>query len=276
MDYEESIPIIYESDLEGMLASGELEPLTPEEEELFAEDFLNYEYDIEGLDIYSTDEILEANEAYLSARANAGNNEDLSAAEGDVEFRSDDWRLILINKQHPIPEDYTFELATIYGQMKCDTRVLDDLLLMLQAARDDGVNLMVCSPFRDFSQQVSLFERKVRAYMNRGLSYIDAYKISSQAVTVPGASEHETGLSLDIYTASYMNLDEGFGETPAGIWLAQNSCDYGFILRYPQGKEYITGIDYEPWHFRYVGREAARLITAEQLTLEEFWELYVE
>ena len=108
--------------------------------------------------------------------------------------------------------------------------------------------------------------------MNRGMSYLEAYQLASQAVTVPGASEHQIGLALDIVTDSYLTLDEGFGDTPAGKWLAENSCHYGFILRYPKDKEYITGIEYEPWHFRYVGTEAATLMTEQGITLEEFWE----
>ena len=104
------------------------------------------------------------------------------------------------------------------------------------------------------------------------MSYIEAYRLSSQAVTVPGASEHQIGLALDIICNEYTSLTEGFGDTEAGKWLAENSYRYGFILRYPKGKEYITGIEYEPWHFRYVGVEAATVITKAGITLEEFWE----
>ena len=105
---------------------------------------------------------------------------------------------------------------------------------------------------------------------------MDAYNLASQAVTVPGSSEHQIGLAVDIITADYTSLDEGFGDTPAGKWLAENSCKYGFILRYPQGKEEITSIEYEPWHFRYVGTEAATVITENDICLEEFWNMYVE
>ena len=91
-------------------------------------------------------------------------------------------------------------------------------------------------------------------------------------VTVPGASEHEIGLSLDIVRTDHQALDEKFGETDAGQWLMNNAYKFGFILRYPKGKEDITGIIYEPWHYRYVGREAAEIIYEEQITLEEFIE----
>ena len=147
---------------------------------------------------------------------------------------------------------------------------------MLEAAEEDGVNLTICSPYRDLEYQQMLFNRKIKRYMNRGMSYMEAYQLSSQAVTVPGASEHQIGLALDIVCNDYMSLDEGFGDTKAGKWLATNSCRFGFILRYPKGKEDITGIEYEPWHFRYVGKTAAPVIMEQGITLEEFWEEYVE
>ena len=101
---------------------------------------------------------------------------------------------------------------------------------------------------------------------------MEAYKKASQIVTVPGASEHQIGLALDIISNDYTSLDEGFENTSAGKWLKEHSKEYGFILRYPKGKEFITGIDYEPWHFRYVGKEAATIIMDEGITLEEFVE----
>lgn len=190
-------------------------------------------------------------------------------------FEKDDWRLILINKQHPIPDDYSFSLGTLKGSMQCDERIIDELLLMMKEASDQGVSLVVCSPFRDLEKQESLFERKINTYMKRGYSYMDAYKISSQAVTVPGASEHQVGLAVDIISNNYTVLDEGFEDTEAGKWLKEHCQEYGFILRYPKDKEYITSIEYEPWHFRYVGKKAAEIIMKEGITLEEFWEKYI-
>ena len=219
---------------------------------------------MEDVDKYTSDEILEENDG---APQEAAAPERVSAE--DVVFDRDDWRLLLINKQHPIPEDYTFELGTIKGSMECDVRIIDDLLAMLQAAKSDGINLVICSPYRDLNRQKVLFERKVKAYMDKGMSYIDAYKVSSQAVTVPGASEHQIGLALDIVCSTYYNLNEGYGETQAGQWLEAHSYEYGFTLRYPKGKEYITGIEYEPWHFRYVGKEAAGVMKEKGICLEE-------
>lgn len=220
----------------------------------------------ENADKYTLDEILEENSRYT----------ELSETETDKEeeytFDKEDWRLILVNKQHPVPEDYTVELETIKGNMQCDARIIADLIAMFQAADEDGVNLAVCSPYRDLSRQEWLFERKIKTYMKKGMSYMEAYSLASQIVMVPGASEHQLGLAIDINCDTYTSLDEGFADTEAGKWLAEHCAEYGFILRYPLGKEDITGVEYEPWHFRYVGKEAAKVIMEQEICLEEFIE----
>lgn len=217
--------------------------------------------DNEDIDNYSADEILADFDP-----------EDLDIVEEATVVSADDWSLLLVNNRHPVPEDYEFTLGTIRGNLQCDERVIPPLLGMLQAAKKDGITLEVCSPYRTLDRQEYLFDRKIVRYMNRGMSYMDAYKLSARVVNVPGTSEHQIGLALDIYTDSYKSLDEGFGETAAGKWLRENCAEYGFILRYPKGKEYITGIEYEPWHFRYVGKAAAMDIMAQELTLEEYVE----
>lgn len=188
------------------------------------------------------------------------------------EFDKDSWNLILVNKTHPVPEGYEVPLTTLNGSMQCDERVADTLRDMLNAAYKDGVNLMVCSPYRDYQLQEKLFLRKINAYIASGYSYLDAYKISSTDVIVPGASEHQLGLAFDIVVDNHAVLDWAFGNTAGGKWLKKHCHEYGFILRYPEGKENITGIEYEPWHFRYVGVEAATYIMENGLTLEEFLE----
>ena len=198
-----------------------------------------------------------------------------SGSEEEFSFSQDDWRIILINKQHPIPDDYEFTLGTLSGSMQCDERIISDLLLMMKEAKEDGVSLIVCSPYRNLDRQEMLFERKINNFIAKGYSYMDAYKLASQEVTVPGSSEHQVGLSIDFLTDGYTTLDEGFKDTAAGIWLKENGADYGFILRYPDDKEYITSIEFEPWHYRYVGREAAKIIMDEGICLEEFWEKYL-
>lgn len=228
-------------------------------------------YDDVKIDTFSIDEMEEVSDNNTSDKL-VESALDFS----NYEFLADDWRYLLINKQHPIPDDYTFTLGTIKGDMQCDERVLKPLFSMLQAAKQDGVTLVICSPYRDMKKQEVLFERKVNKYMAKGYSYLEAYKITSHTVTVPGASEHQIGLAFDFISNDYRTLDYGFENCDAGKWLKEHSCEYGFILRYPYEKIDITGIDYEPWHFRYVGVEAATLIMNEGLTLEEFTTQYLK
>lgn len=225
-----------------------------------------HEY-VDESDKFSKDEILTNHEAYIEATV-SGN--DTAGSMEDEKVSKDDWNLILINKHHFIPEDYEFSLGNINASMKCDARIIPDLLEMLKSAKNDGVNLSICSPYRDINRQKTLFNRKIKAYMKQGMSYMEAYQISSQTVTIPGASEHQIGLAIDFLTTNYTSLNEGFADTEAGKWLAKYACEYGFILRYPKGKEYITGIEFEPWHYRYVGKVAAKQIMSENLTLEEY------
>lgn len=230
--------------------------------------------EVEESEMFTLDDVMETNnalsEANLAEQAAIDMEMDISS------FSKEDWKLILINKQHAIPDNYKVPLGTIRGSMRCDERIIPELTEMMQAARANGVNLVICSPYRDYDRQIMLFDRKIKAYMKRGLSYLEAYRITSQAVTVPGASEHQIGLALDIISDKYTSLNEGLGETEAGKWLASHSYEYGFVLRYPKGKEDITGIEYEPWHFRYVGKAAARYIYENKLTLEEFVSLLDE
>lgn len=238
-------------------------------------------YGMEDVDKYLLDDILSESQQMLQ-------NEDAELQEMEdqaddkeqgTEFSEDDWKLVLINKQHPIPENYTFTLGpikTIKGEMQCDERIIDDLLAMMQAAyENDGIILGICSPYRDMNRQKVLFNKKIKIYMGRGMSYMDAYALSSQTVTVPGASEHQIGLAVDMVSDAYQTLDAGFADTDAGIWLKEHCSEFGFILRYPEGKEHITSIEYEPWHFRYVGKEAAAIIMKEGICLEEFWDKYM-
>ncbi len=183
---------------------------------------------------------------------------------------ADDWSLILINKQNHIPDDYEFELATIRGNVKSDVRVMPHVLEMLKAAQEDGVNLYICSPYRTPEKQKILFARKMQSYTKDGYSDEEAYELASQTVAIPGTSEHEVGLAFDFITSGYQQLDAGFAETDGGRWLKDHAKEYGFILRYPSGKEDITDIEFEPWHYRYVGEAAAREIMDRGLCLEEY------
>ena len=262
--------VVEDSDIALAELSGEENQIYIEDD--YEDDYDDYENDeyIEGVDAaYTLDDILESYGDYQTE----GESDWL--LEEDYMFDSSDWRLVLINKQHPIPEDYSFKLGTIKDGMMCDERIISDLLAMMQAARKDGINLMIRSPYRTDSRQEYNFNARIKRYMGQGYSYMEAYKLTSQVITVPGASEHQVGLALDIVCDTYDSLTAGFGDTKAGQWLAEHSCEYGFALRYPSGKEYITSIEYEPWHFRYVGREAATIMHDEDICLEEFWDRYL-
>lgn len=185
-------------------------------------------------------------------------------------FDNGNWEYVLINKQHPVPCDYEFSIGSLRNGMKCDERVVPFLQKMIDDAKSEGINLVVCSSYRNNKRQIKLFENKINRYMKKGYSYSESYKMTSQAVTIPGASEHEAGLAMDIVCKEYALLNSEFGDTDAGKWLEINSWKYGFIVRYPKDKEDITGIEYEPWHFRYVGKDAAEYINSNNLCLEEF------
>lgn len=188
----------------------------------------------------------------------------------EQEINRDDWRLILVNKQNQVPDDYKMNLVGISGSIQVDERITSDLADMLDAARKDGVDLVICSAYRSFERQTTLFENKIKKFMKSGMSYMDAYALASYSVTVPGTSEHQLGLALDIITSSHMQLNESFENTKAAKWLKEHGSEFGFILRYPKGKEHITGIIYEPWHYRYVGKEHAKAMKESGLCLEEY------
>lgn len=182
----------------------------------------------------------------------------------------EDWSLILINKDHLIPDDYTFELTAINDSVTSDVRCAEALVNMIRDARYDSIYLYVVSPYRDYERQTYVFEKKIETLMEEGYDYDEAYKKAAEVVAPPGTSEHEIGLAFDFATDGYWQLDEGFADTDGGKWLAEHAREYGFILRYPRGKQDITTMEFEPWHYRYVGVKAAKEIEEQGLTLEEY------
>jgi len=166
---------------------------------------------------------------------------------------------------------------TCSGKMMYPTKIEEDYITRnLLSNKEklpfdkDGMTYKQLSLFDD--NQEMLFNQKVKSYMEQGMSFMEAYIQSSHTIAVHGASEHQVGLALDIVCSTYYRLDEAFGDTEAGKWLAENSYQYGFILRYTKDKEEITGIEYEPWHFRYVGIPHAAMMTQRGMALEEYIE----
>ena len=180
------------------------------------------------------------------------------------------WYLMLVNQSHPIEDGYVPELANIDDAHQVDARVLEPLQNMLKAASDEGYSLYVCSAYRSVDRQKELFNESMIDYVNQGMTYYEAAIETAKSIAWPGESEHATGLAMDIVSSDYAGLDEKQGETDDQKWLMEHCYEYGFILRYPKDKSEDTGIIYEPWHYRYVGVEAALAIRDQGVTLEEY------
>lgn len=190
------------------------------------------------------------------------------------------WNLRLVNREHPLDADFEpNNLAELpdaswvepHVNHRVDARIVEDLAAMLTAAEAAGTHPIICSSFRTYDYQENLFENRIeRAEREEHLEGTEAEEAAAFWVAPPGASEHQTGLAVDIVDADYLELDEGQEETATQQWLMIHCAEYGFILRYPTDKSATTGIGYEPWHYRYVGKEAASAITQSGLCLEEW------
>lgn len=189
-----------------------------------------------------------------------------------MEIREPEWNLLLVNPWTPLPQDFSVELAELKNGRCVDERIYQDLQDMLADARAEGLSPVICSAYRTNAQQQMLYGNKIKRLELEGYSQEEAQQKAGTVVAVPGTSEHETGLALDIVAESYQVLTEDQENTAEQQWLMKNAHRYGFILRYPKGKSEITGICYEPWHYRYVGQEAAKVIYEEGLCLEEYLE----
>lgn len=187
-----------------------------------------------------------------------------------IESSSSDWELLLVNKNHKIPEGYDVQLEKIEKTHKVDKRITDSLNQMLSDARKQGLSPIICSSYRTNDRQTYLYNKKIREYKNAGYSNSEAQELASYWVAIPGTGEHETGLAVDIVSKNYQILDEKQEETEVQKWLMENSYKYGFTLRYPTDKKEITMINYEPWHYRYVGIENATYMKEHHMCLEEY------
>ena len=186
------------------------------------------------------------------------------------------WALRVVNAANPLPENFSVDTAEIrgYDNRTFDARAAKALEAMLADAESAGNKLYLVSAYRSISRQKALFERKTNFYKEKGLAQNEAEAEAAKWVARPGTSEHNLGLAADIVSAdwykTHSDLTQDFDQTPAFAWLRAHAADYGFILRYPKGKESITGVFYEPWHYRYVGKAFAESITKSELALEEF------
>lgn len=187
-----------------------------------------------------------------------------SESEPPAPVEDESWKLILVNATHPLPENYTVTLKELRYGHRVDERIYPELQQMFDDARAAGIFPLINESYRTGARQQEIMDKYIAGYEAEGLSHEEAVKKARQIVALPGTSEHELGLALDI-------IAEFDGDSTATWnWLKQNSWRYGFILRYPADKVEITGINYEPWHFRYVGCPAAQEITEQGLCLEEY------
>lgn len=175
------------------------------------------------------------------------------------------WNLILINKDSYIPNNYQVELTQLSNGQKVDARIYPKLQEMFNHARAAGIYPFVAAGYRTKEKQQQLLDEKIAAYEAEGHSKAESQKLAKEWVAVPGTSEHQIGIAVDINAdTSKSSADRVYR------WLAQNAHKYGFIKRYPSDKTEITGVTNEPWHYRYVGKEAAQKIYDQHICLEEY------
>lgn len=193
------------------------------------------------------------------------NNTELLAGE------EDGWMLVLVNETHPLDTSYApAELYEVESERSVDARIREPLDRMLADAEAAGLSMYVASAYRSYDQQRTVFNATMQDWINQGYTPLNAYDETKKSVAVPGTSEHATGLAVDIIASEYEALDDRQGETAEQQWLMEHCWEYGFILRYPPEKADVTGIIYEPWHYRYVGEAAAKEIHEKNITLEEY------
>lgn len=207
-----------------------------------------------------------------------GAGDDMTETTAEQENIDNAWAMFLVNNQNPLPDDYDkrIKVKKVYSNgerdFEFDERAADYLINMFAAAKKDGINLTVNSSYRTIEYQQFNFDRSVQQRVNNGMSYDEAVLDTEKEVAYPGKSEHNAGLSADIFSDEYVSFDDdGFKNTKAYAWLMENAADYGFILRYPEGKEDETGIIYEPWHYRFVGVYYAHKVQESGLCLEEYF-----
>ncbi len=184
---------------------------------------------------------------------------------------SEEWNLIVVNRWNELPEDYSVELTELSNGQKVDSRIYPYLQEMFDAARAEGIYPIVREGYRTAEEQQEILDDKIQSYINQGYSQVKAERTAKEWVALPGTSEHQLGIAVDINAdKSKCSNEDVYG------WLAENAYKYGFVLRYPPGKQKITGTSYEPWHYRYVGEEAAKEIYERGICLEEYFKQVIE
>ncbi|MFL2123704.1 D-alanyl-D-alanine carboxypeptidase family protein [Marinilactibacillus psychrotolerans] len=211
------------------------------------------------------------NENQNSEETGDSNHEEGSDDNLENDILDDSNILKLVNKKYSLSEDYipedlvNLEVPTVLENAEVNQlskEAADALKEMIDYAKEENIDILARSGYRSYKTQVQLFDNYVA---NHG------EEAANQFSARPGESEHQTGLSIDVTSESVSyQLSESFGETIEGVWIKENAHKFGFIIRYPEGKEEIAGYQYEPWHLRYIGNDMAQNIYESGLTYEEY------
>lgn len=209
-------------------------------------------------------DVSQSNDA--SSDTAADTSDQTSGSTADNTTTSSDWRLLLVNSTHPLADDYSVDLTELRNGQSVDTRILSDLQEMFDAARSEDIYPIVSDAYRTRKDQQTLMDDVIQNYEDEGYSSEEASSKAEQVIAKPGTSEHETGLAIDIAG------DDDYDQDTDSVleWMNSNAYKYGFILRYPSGKESVTGAEAENDHYRYVGKEAAKVIHDQGICLEEY------
>ena len=216
----------------------------------------------------------ESTSAAASEGAEGSRDNALGLTKAEAAAMLADPMMVLVNHTNKMPDNYTVDTKECGSQTAVNktlqTPACDAFLEMQKAAAADGVTVWMQSGYRSVKYQTGLYERKTKYYTDRGYDTATAKEMAAAVVNPPGYSEHNCGLAADLNSPEHTGLDEGFENTTAFRWLCEHAVEYGFILRYPKGAEDKTEITYEPWHWRYVGRENAAKISASGLCFEDY------
>ena len=209
-------------------------------------------------------DVSQSNDA--SSDTAADTSDQTSGSTADNTTTSSDWRLLLVNSTHPLADDYSVDLTELRNGQSVDTRILSDLQEMFDAARSEDIYPIVSDAYRTREDQQTLMDDVIQNYEDEGYSSEEASSKAEQVIAKPGTSEHETGLAIDIAG------DDDYDQDTDSVleWMNSNAYKYGFILRYPSGKESVMGAEAENDHYRYVGKEAAKVIHDQGICLEEY------
>ncbi len=179
-------------------------------------------------------------------------------------------QVLLVNPWNYLPQDYEVELVSAQGGFQIAGECADALAQMLQDCREAGCRPVLRSAYRTWADQRYLHNRRIQRYRDQGYSKAEAERLAGQSVAVPGTSEHQLGLAVDLVDYYNQSMTASQESTKTQQWLLEHCWEYGFILRYPNGTTDITGIIYEPWHYRYVGVDMALELRDLGITLEEY------